>query len=716
MNGLKVFGTQDYDSNTELAQISDYNQYGEVLDYDPDLSLIPNSSKLLKDLYTNIHQNTGSQIEKTSNSVKFTREKSKVDGVGQSYALYGIPKTNFTTPKTNYLTIVTNFRITNGDGNCRLYILLQGTGGRIIRQVRCTNTDSDVYYTGRYIIKLEGITGFDKSDFEIRLGVVYRYNGSNGNPVQAPETFSATFYELEVLDGIHPEVTHIKRDSYTRSEIYNKQEIQTILQDYETKPEEPVKPDLSWFLPSEVYVTCNDVSSRVRDNRTYSAEIYLDHCLKSNPQDESLSFKNAAGLKLDSVAFVENSYYDGNNEVINNGKTVDTQTKQISIQSDKYKESTKTLKVISTKASVQTSKPRILCIGDSVTAKTGANNTYGNGDNCYWQYVKELFYMDKIDGSNDNMDCIMLGNIQRDTWNLSYNGESYQLQGNACGLGSRSLADYLHRPQVCKSTQEGWDNMGFGDGSGTDYKGTTEQVHKMVTENWKGYTGNNPEIPFYNKDKAETENISFDLGIWLERYRTMDDEGNRLTWGDERIGSLITSEDLLKSINCCKPTHVIMAHGTNDYGTLADYIQNQKWFAEYMTENYPDVFVGIFVPDVAGTYWIDRYPEFIVTSNSPIKSSSRLDKMQEICTTFNANSLYPKVYPMPAFFTAPTAYGLMLQPVPSPEVICDVTGNNAYKFNRQKCIGDYPSGHPGSMAHATWAYQIYSWIKYTMSL
>jgi hypothetical protein len=71
-----------------------------------------------------------------------------------------------------------------------------------------------------------------------------------------------------------------------------------------------------------------------------------------------------------------------------------------------------------------------------------------------------------------------------------------------------------------------------------------------------------------------------------------------------------------------------------------------------------------------------------------------------------------KQYYLPFYFVAPTAERAAFREINQP----DVDGNI---FEETKAVASYrqePTVHSNPNAHAAWAYQLYSWLKYTSTL
>lgn len=96
---------------------------------------------------------------------------------------------------------------------------------------------------------------------------------------------------------------------------------------------------------------------------------------------------------------------------------------------------------------------------------------------------------------------------------------------------------------------------------------------------WAFRLASNPVNEFYSLEAARKGPHAFSLEVYLERYRTMDDKGNRLESqsgnpaGEKvrgkdgktyHIGTRIVSQALLNKVSVCRPQYVVVNIGIND--------------------------------------------------------------------------------------------------------------------------------------------------------
>lgn len=425
------------------------------------------------------------------------------------------------------------------------------------------------------------------------------------------------------------------------------------------------KQDINYIFPYKIYTTCNDIGGKKGHNRNYASAIYLDHFFNGFTEEKNIRFKNG----VDKVVFHSPITVTDSNEANpavkwNNGVNILTQTKEIGIHGDDIIDSNFTVTHVSTLNSVTRNvTPRVLCIGDSITyAELAQINDDNHSQN--WAYhlmCKELFMKDNIDNGNSGYDIKFLGHYQKKR-KMSYKDVEYDVVTYHEGIRGISLNAYLN-------------------GNVSDFKDITT-----------------------NK---------FSLNAWLSKYRTLDDNGNRLTLGDG-TGTAITSSNI-NSIDVCTPTHVLIMLGANGGGTLDQY----KELVNIIKTEYPNMIIGIAIPDAAGTYFPSLHPncdEKMTIWNDTGSQGSRhnqqykLVKMlqEEFCNDTYENQ---NIYFVPFYFVQPTAESCSMRKVNLPDADIQLTHDNLFNAS----YGWHASTHVNGIGHINWGYQLYSWIKYTIA-
>lgn len=424
------------------------------------------------------------------------------------------------------------------------------------------------------------------------------------------------------------------------------------------------KENYSLLTPVSVYTTCNDVGVAQNKGRlrNYSAAIYLDHFLNALTSEKNIRFKDAVDRFIFTSSLVvtdanENAPAINFNEGVNAKEVLKT----IKITGNDIFDTQVNIKHRSVLNSVTAStKPRILCIGDSITYGEQAlipDDNYAQ-NHCYHLIAKELFMKDKIDNSNNGFDVLFLGTKSKSK-TFTYNGNTQTVDTKHEGIRGISLSQHLSGV----STTEFWDSA----------------------------------------------NSKWSVNAWLSKYRTLDDNGNRLMLGNG-TGSLINSNNL-NSIDVCTPTHVVIALGMNGGGTLEQY---QQMINTLRTEIH-DVKIALVVMPVSGTYFPSLHPncsEKSVFWNNFDNIVSKRNQQYNLLKMFQDNfSESDNIYILPFFHTTPTAEGVASRK----SNLIDGEYSSVLDSKHIEHFGWGANVHTNGLGHINWGYQLYSWIKWTIA-
>lgn len=238
------------------------------------------------------------------------------------------------------------------------------------------------------------------------------------------------------------------------------------------------------------------------------------------------------------------------------------------------------------------------------------------------------------------------------------------------------------------------------------YTGSAAQKNMM--QNWYDALSATPVNPFFSIDEARTgsSGTAFSLTKYLQRFRTMDDAGNRLTGtagqtvvgGDGNTYTIGTDVVNTTDYDVCTPTHVILNIGINDSegaNTSANTIGTIK------------TFVGRFNVPVA--YFLTRYPGVM---NRGAWTDFALPKQY----AFPAHNIGVLDGITDWFGTQQNKYLIGSYLVQNP---CSVTGDfveddTINHVQRLNCTND--NLHPGIMAYKTVGFQCLCWLYYVQSL
>ena len=289
---------------------------------------------------------------------------------------------------------------------------------------------------------------------------------------------------------------------------------------------------------------------------------------------------------------------------------------------------------------------RLLIIGDSVTAGAITQKQY-------WAVANELFAKEDID-RNRTSKVMFLGsnNVRKET--VEYNGKTKDIKSCACGVSSWSLKDWL----------------------------TSTSSHFV-----------------YNNNGTPT----FSILKWIERYRTHDDNGNKLTLG-QGTGTLITTDNI-DNIQCCTP-NIVYINSTHNGGSIAQHEE----MIDIIRNEIPDckIIVGNPMP-LTGTWnkekyvgidWLDdnniQGPNYDWSGNY---ATSRIESLNYYVEKERNNNWF---YFMPQCVTMPTVESLEY----------DLVDCGVKQMKQVTKVNQMPKEHPGTLTHKIWGYELYALLKY----
>jgi len=508
------------------------------------------------------------------------------------------------------------------------------------------------------------------------------------------------------------------------------------------------KADLNLLSPKKIYTVLNDLDSNLTEARSYSAALYLDHMMKGITSEPTANFELSGTERqmIYSPEHVENvKSYDKTFQIKGGGS---------------FNDASITIKQKSTKESVgKSATVKVLSVGDSVTNGYLANVGVPEGNpHQFWSVILEQFEKARIDGGNNasEYNCVSLGHWNSNHWELNYKGVTKSMSAYCEGYGGWKSSTHMfhtdNRGQYGSGvTVEGqgiFDLLGLGDGSGSDYTGSIEQIElinrtpegkfapkntaALVTFMSEIYPGDgivdyttalakandlldNPVNPFFDKDKVG--DVKFSMLKWLDRYKTLDDSGLvRLDAGTK--GSKVSD---VNDYDVCLPSHIILQHSHND-GNV-DWINTnyREWTnsikVEYAANGWGDVHIGLSIIDHTGSYYPSRYPEFDTECSlwnhegGHAKAYDNFNRLKAEYWVDDANEDVEKIYLLPSMFIQPTAWATPWRTINSPEF--DYSAQVKHKYLTE--YGGGPDWHPNGLCHRAWGIQMYAWIKYTLS-
>lgn len=507
--------------------------------------------------------------------------------------------------------------------------------------------------------------------------------------IQSDATDPSTAFvgEYVVPEGVHHLIFSMHIDdrdrewqemTLTHSEVVTKGRLDTV----EEKLENIIgKIDLHIVSPKVIYSVCNDVGKNGNFPRNYSVGLYLDHMIQSEKTEKDYHFIEGSDHTIIS-SHIATDTYNGSDfpvAVFNDGVNASEKNLTKKIIGSSINDVEFSIVHRSTLNSATSSKkPIVLVIGDSIT--NGELSRITDDDYAqkypYHTVCKKLFDMDKIDNDGVGYDVRFVGG--RITLSSS----------------SPSFAINAGYPYTIKYTYKGEER-------------TSKSFHL-------GCSGINIS-QVLGADQFKDANGNWSLKAFINRYRTLDDNGNKMSIGDANIGTDITSSNI-NNIELCEPTHVVISLGMNVGGETSQWVQ----MVETIKSEYPNMIIGIATLDVAGTMFPSLYPDCDETCtiwNDPkIESTTSSadavkrhnDKMELTARLQNEffNSSYETrgVYFIPTFWVGLTAEGVGMLERP-------LADGRSIKTT----YGVLPYIHSNGHTHMMWGYQLYSWLKYTLA-
>lgn len=281
--------------------------------------------------------------------------------------------------------------------------------------------------------------------------------------------------------------------------------------------------------------------------------------------------------------------------------------------------------------------------------------------------------------------------------------------------------------------------------SGTYSSWTGSDKQKQIIDKCMDYVAENPDYPFYDRDTARetsyTDGVAKDVtdktqyainyNKYLERYRTMDDLGIRLSIGDENpagksvkgsdgeiytIGNKVTSQTLLEKYDVCKPTHVLWDMMYNDWGYYGsgdtgnsdgtDALEMTELFISAMKKQLgEDIIFGIkakksngsFYPEVWGDICLGQ--SYVPTGSLINYNKLAISKYSDLTQKISWIPIFPASLPFASNYSQKfedfVYNSIIVSSVDTYSSTSDVT-------------------HEGLMSAKSMTYQIYGWLAYTI--
>lgn len=499
---------------------------------------------------------------------------------------------------------------------------------------------------------------YQAGDYYIRLG--FNVNDRHGNYGTTLEDY-VPFTDYGNLDAINKRVGLLETGSV----------------------EQTVSLDGKISVPNNIYTVCNDE----KIERNYSANLYLSHLLKgtiSNFKNAKLFFSNLSKKMFLNSPFTIDTTYNGG---VDKSETTINET---ILSKEKFIDKSISFKHRSTLSSASKAEsPKVLCIGDSITSGYLAdkNKNPSTLPSQYWAFVKMLFEMDKIDG----------GDVAAE-YNIN-------LLGRSDGSFSLDYDSVSGRQLRAFSEAEGGANL--------------EQMRQAT---WGGYGSTNP---FF-------DGVDFSVDYYLEQWRTMDDDGNRLYYDNQgattgtggslgyiydgnnyvistfNIGVQVTDTE---AFDVCTPTHIVIQMVQNS--TLTMFQNNISAIISVIQTELPSCKIILMGNDCVGSAFPEDYPgykEEDIYDPFELYHNTNLGMVEYIIDTVEDEN--NGVFCLANLYVAPDAKALSSIPLTSADSI--ESNEIIQETNQAYGLGLY--AHPNNKAHSAWGYQLYSLLKYILTV
>lgn len=491
---------------------------------------------------------------------------------------------------------------------------------------------------------------------------------------------------------------------------------------------EPISLDDKLILPKNVYAIQNTINGDFSTN--YNTNLWVQKFIRDK-KELYLNSKNNLNL----------------NKYINVGN-VDIDNISIAITGTGYIDKTVVIPRVSVKSTVLASAfPKVMYIGDSITS-----NRYRNGDTTtvgsIWNMPKEISLKNKIDNGNSGYNYLNIGREIKVNSTITYKSSTVPLVGYAQGKGGWTAFGYLRHPfrfWVYSNKQGAWDILGLTTALGRNYNGsdadnktiattnygvntpliTVESYNLMVFEgviaNLGTWTASSPQIEACQSyidgiadgskvtneffDYSKTGTNRFSISKYLERYKTLNDDGvTRLTVGST-AGSKVTDAT---TTDVCTPTNITICLGENDRLFYQDFVQISNDIIEFSTaihSEYPNIHVGVALTGIPGDMFPERNPDYVGLFYQS-HHNTKTDLYKELTSRFGdvATQKTNKTYLIPTWHT-----GTPLSNSLTKEVVSEDEPNKIIQ------VGNDDYNHPGYYHNRSAGIQVYGWVAYTFS-
>jgi hypothetical protein len=419
----------------------------------------------------------------------------------------------------------------------------------------------------------------------------------------------------------------------------------------------PVKTAENIVTPNTIYVQCNDLNKTNKgfDSKNFASILHADHMLDLSIR-KKVNFRSTKSLILPVFAPIQ-----VDNEVYNAGATILTTVISDVLEGD----------IIDTPFSFTRKSVLLSAVAGKFIASLEIADSTGEGVGS--------FYPLAVTNNNPAQSWAYQKRL-----NIQYKAQNGGVGFKYVAVGKRNSRTFVEGGTTYKAFAEG-----YGGWAVKDF---------LYNENGPYAAVNN----FYDATKPGA--VKFSLAKYLSRFRTMDDNGNRLSMSDPTRGTDVTN---VNDWDVCTPTHITIQLSFND--VVAEFKTNIVLLIATIKSEFPNMIILLSIIDASGTLFPDKYPMFNYEGIDMLNDDLHRRMFAYVSFFKSLEDPANKVYLCPNYFIQPTAWGVATRDVNAPEYMA----NPIVPFMMQQEHGAGPNYHPNTYAHAAWAYQKDSLVKFT---
>ena len=230
---------------------------------------------------------------------------------------------------------------------------------------------------------------------------------------------------------------------------------------------------------------------------------------------------------------------------------------------------------------------------------------------------------------------------------------------------------------------------------------TGEDTQKQIIDSICESLLDNPVNPFFDRNNAKSGDVAFNLQTYLDRYKTLEDDGVTRLIAGSTAGNKVTN---VTNYDVCTPTHVIIETGENDRWWYShDYNKTAEDIIKLMNAIHkvvPDAFVGFATTRTVGVKNSESWGDYAYCKAKNF-SLYKFNLNKTVAMTVDNEK---REYCIPVYATH------------SPLSCASTRKDIDLIDGSEKIIVGSDNIHPGIWAYWSMGYQMLSWIYYTLAL